>query len=379
MKKLIIFILLLFIVGAGAWGYQQLFSVPEEAEGPPLVTNEPVKEKINNTIPPVTIIAENLTIPWDIAFLSNDELLITERIGNLVFLNTKTGETDVINIPGIKSGGEGGLLGLVLHPEFETNKYLYLYFTHSSTNTTLNRVSRFVYQNGKLVDEKIIIDDIPGAIFHDGGRMAFGPDGLLYVTTGDATTPESAQDLTSLSGKILRVHDDGSIPEDNPFGDEIYSYGHRNPQGLTWDDANNLWSTEHGRSGVRSGLDELNKIVRGGNYGWPESEGDTVLPGTTPPALHSGPNVTWAPASATYLNGSIFFGGLRGEALYEAIILPGSIELKEHFKGEFGRIRTTVAGPDGMLYITTSNRDGRGSVRPGDDKIIRLNPSQFSN
>src|SRR5262249_24978139 len=155
----------------------------------------------------------------------------------------------------------------------------------------------------------------PGAKYHDGGRMAFGPDDYLYITTGDATVDYLAQDISSLSGKILRIRDDGSLPQDNPFGNAVYSYGHRNSQGLTWDSLKQLWSTEHGPTGY----DELNLIEKGQNYGWPLIMGSESRPGMKTPILHSGLN-TWAPASALFWDGSIFFGGLRGEALYEARI-----------------------------------------------------------
>lgn len=186
---------------------------------------------------------------------------------------------------------------------------------------------------------------------------------------------KESQDPDTLEGTLLRLRADGSVPEDNPFGTAVYSYGHRNAQGITWDGEGRLWSTEHGRSGLFSGLDELNLVEPGGNYGWPDSEGDTVLQDTVPPALHSTARITWAPASALYFEGSVFFGGLRGETLYEAV-LDGEevVELREHFKGDFGRIRAVVLGPDDFLYITTSNRDGRGNPADGDDTIIRINP-----
>ena len=209
-------------------------------------------------------------------------------------------------------------------------------------------------------------------------RLTVGPDGKLYVTTGDATSPNIAQDLRSLGGKILRINDDGTTPPDNPFQTRVYSYGHRNPQGLTWDDEGRLWETEHGRSGVQSGLDELNLIVSGGNYGWPEIEGDESKEEMIVPARHSGAGDTWAPASAVYWDGSIFFGGLKGEALYEAVLNGDSVvEVKEHFKNQYGRIRSIRVGPDDMFYITTSNKDGRGNVKAGDDKIIKVDPRMF--
>lgn len=327
---------------------------------------------------PPEIVAENLSIPWDIAFLPEGGMLVSERTGDLTHIDPR-GERKTINMPRVVHRGEGGLLGLVLHPDFENNRFLYVYQTVGQDSLgTRNAVIRYKFEGGKLSNELMIFDSIPGAIYHDGGRMEFGPDGLLYITTGDATSPNIAQDLNSLGGKVLRVRDDGSIPSDNPFGTVVFSYGHRNSQGLVWDSSGNLWSTEHGRSGVSSGLDELNLIESGKNYGWPTIEGDAVQTGMERPVLHSGASDTWAPASATYWDGSIFFAGLRGEALYEAVLNGRSVgELKEHFKGEYGRLRTVRLGPDGMFYLTTSNTDGRGSPLQGDDKIIRIDPRMF--
>jgi aldose sugar dehydrogenase len=320
------------------------------------------------------IIAEDLEIPWDIAFLSNGDFLVTERPGRLQLITSSGNRTEIL-VSGVKTGGEGGLLGIVLHPNFDTNNYLYLYLSATGIGgKTINRVERYVFEQNTLTQKKTIITNIPGAPYHDGGRMEFGPDGMLYITTGDATESRLAQDKNSLAGKILRIYDDGTIPRDNPFNNEIYSYGHRNPQGIAWDDRGNLWSTEHGRSGIHSGLDEINLIQKGGNYGWPDSEGDTVRAGTIAPALHSGPTVTWAPASLIFYNGNLYFGGLRGEGLYEALLQKSTItQLNKYFDKEYGRIRTVRSGPDGNLYILTSNRDGRGDIMAGDDKLIRIN------
>ncbi|OGE83167.1 MAG: hypothetical protein A2846_03760 [Candidatus Doudnabacteria bacterium RIFCSPHIGHO2_01_FULL_49_9] len=324
----------------------------------------------------VKVIAENLEIPWDMAFLPGGEILVTERPGRLSRL-AADGSLTAIPIDGIKKTGEGGLLGLMLHPKFAENKFLYIYLSSPGIDEpTQNSVVRYKLTADKLSDKKVIISGIPGAIYHDGGRMEFGPDGMLYVTTGDATTPALAQNPESLAGKILRLNDDGSIPKDNPFGTAVYSYGHRNPQGLAWDASGKLWETEHGRSGALSGLDELNLIKKGANYGWPEIEGDKAKSSMTIPALHSGPDVTWAPASLAYLDGYLYFGGLRGESLYRAKVDREKISgYQAFFKGEFGRIRTVRVGPDGMLYLTTSNRDGRGAPKANDDKIIRIDPS----
>lgn len=331
------------------------------------MSNETITELVAETV------VENLTIPWGLAFLPNGNLLISERSGGLVEFNVTTGGSVSIDLENVRHAGEGGLLGIALHPDFEANRYVYVYQTSSLGGKSQNSVLRYVYQDQKLSDAFIIIDNIPGAFFHNGGRIVFGPDGHLYIATGDAQDPELSQDLDSLAGKILRLTAEGRIPEDNPFKSEVYSYGHRNPQGITWDSAGALWITEHGRSGARSGLDELNLIIPGGNYGWPRSQGDLVLPDTIGPVIHSGPDVTWAPGSAVYVDGSIFFGGLRGKTLYEAVLTGLAVtELKTHFVNEFGRIRTVELGPDGHVYMTTSNRDGRGSVADGDDRIIRV-------
>ncbi|MDO8497569.1 MAG: PQQ-dependent sugar dehydrogenase [bacterium] len=333
-----------------------------------------------NEVAPMTVVATGLDTPWAIAFLPDQSMLVTERKGMVRRIDTNgvLDSTPVATLSQVKKIGEGGLLGITTHPDFENNKYVYLYYTYSSNdNNTLNRVVRMTYQNNTLTDEKIIIDKIPGSSNHNGGRIKFGLDGFLYIGTGDAENPSQAQDTKTLGGKILRVTDAGDIPSDNPFHNPVYSYGHRNVQGLAWDKAGRLWATEHGRSGIQSGLDEINQVEMGKNYGWPIIQGDETNPGMETAKKNSG-DTTWAPAGAVTVGNFLFFGGLRGQTLYEAGIgNDGVRELKEHFKGEFGRIREVVLGPDGMLYITTSNKDGRGIPKNGDDKVIRINTSQF--
>ncbi len=226
-----------------------------------------------------------------------------------------------------------------------------------------------------MTDETTIIDGIPSDRIHNGGRIAFGPDDYLYVTTGDAAEAALAQDRESMAGKILRLEDDGSIPADNPFGTEVYSYGHRNAQGITWDDEGRLWSTEHGPSA----RDELNVVEAGGNYGWPNITGAETHPEMESPAFHSGQYETWAPAGGTYVDGSVFFAGLRGERLYEARVEGGEVNaFTSHLAGDFGRLRAVTLAPDEeYLYLTTSNTDGRGDERAGDDRLIRIPVDAF--
>lgn len=333
----------------------------------------------NDDLPQVSVFATGLDVPWAIAFLPSGELLVTERAGT-VRLVTKDGQVQqspVAVLSNVKEFSEGGLHGIALHPDFATNQFVYLFYTYSgSGNDTLNRVVRMKFVDSQLTDETTIVDAIPGASNHDGGRVKFGPDGYLYITTGDAQEPSLAQDTNSLAGKILRVKDDGSAAPNNPFGNRVYSYGHRNPQGIAWDDQGRLWSTEHGPSGLETGNDEVNVIEMGVNYGWPEIRGTQTRSGMRNPIIESGRGTAWAPAGVAFANGNLYFGGLRGTAVYE-LNTSGTPQLTTYFKNEYGRIREVIAGPDGMLYISTSNRDGRGSPKSGDDKIMRVNPSKL--
>lgn len=312
------------------------------------------------------IVADNLNIPWAVSFLPGGEVIITERPGTLYFKNA--GKR--ISVENVFHFGEGGLLGLAVHPDFSNNKWIYLYFTTEENNNILNKIERYKLENYGFSEKTVILEGIAGAMFHNGGRIAFGPDGFLYIATGDATKSEESQDINSLSGKILRIKDDGLIPKDNPFSNAVFAYGFRNPQGLAWDEQGRLWATDHGRSGVLSGLDELNLVEKGKNYGWPEIQGNEAKEGMVAPVINSGATKTWAPAGAAFMNGSVFFGGLRGEALFEYDI-SGNL-LKKYFEKDFGRIREVFAGPDGFLYFTTSNRDGRGDLKNNDDKLVKI-------
>jgi glucose/arabinose dehydrogenase len=324
-------------------------------------------------------VAEKLEIPWEISFLPDKSLLVTQRPGKLVRIMPS--DKKVITVQDVTQKGEGGLLGLALHPQFATNHWLYLYHTTQTATGLFNTVERFTFDisNNTLSEKKIIIDNIPASTFHDGGRIAFGPDHMLYITTGDAEHQDNAQDTNSVSGKILRLNDDGSIPADNPFHNPVYSYGHRNPQGLAWDSEGNLWETEHGPSGTDTGNDEVNLIEKGGNYGWPVIKGTQTHRGMIPPVIESGKSETWAPAGAEIFRNTLFFTGLRGESLYAASIQGKQLgKLIAHFQKEFGRLRIVKLDPDQQwLYLATSNTDGRGKAQPGDDKIMRVRADLF--
>ncbi len=323
----------------------------------------------------VEVVAENLEIPWGIAFLPNGDLLVTERPGRVVRIGQ---DKTVIPVQGVSHIGEGGLLGIAVHPDFKTNKWVYIYLTTRQGEEIINRVERYVLEGNQLLDRQIIANTIQGAQFHDGGYIKFGPDRMLYVTTGDAGEELLAQNLSISNGKILRIRDDGSIPEDNPFGTAVYSYGHRNVQGLAWDSSGALWATEHGPSGSQSGFDEINLIEKGKNYGWPTIKGTQSQSGMVTPIQQSGASDTWAPGGIAIIKDRLFFGGLRGQSLFEFKKKGTSLsQFTAHLRGQFGRIRAVEVGPSGDLYISTSNRDGRGTVKTGDDKIIRIPINQL--
>ncbi len=352
MKKIFFIVFgFLFLIGVYFFNNQQFFFRPKES---------PIPRGMDMKSAKVEIVAEKLDIPWAIGFLPDGSMLVTERSGNLL----KVKDDLKIPVAGVKHVGEGGLLGMALHPNFAENHYLYLYLTTEGEASLENRVERYVFENDQLSERKVILEGIPGAKYHDGGFLAFGPDKLLYVTTGDANDSDNAQNADSLAGKILRMRDDGSNLE-------IFSMGHRNVQGITWDDKGQLWATEHGRSGAASGFDELNLIEKGENYGWPIVEGDAVKEGFKKPVVHSGEEDTWAPGQIVFYGGKLFFSGLRGESLYE---FSGGA-LKRHFFGDFGRLRALTIGMDGYFYFSTSNTDGRGEPRKNDDKIVKVHPS----
>ncbi len=354
----------------------------------PTPTPEPTQQPNGLSIGiDVEVVVTDLDAPWAIDFAPDGSIFITERPGRVrIVQNGQLLAEPWVTID-VAQRGESGLLGLALDPEFQQNKFVYLAYTYVDGEGKLkNRLVRMRedQSSGKGILDRILVDEVPGASNHHGGRLRFGPDNKLYWTMGDAQDSDLAQDISSLNGKILRLNPDGTVPPDNPFPNSIvYSYGHRNPQGLTWQPGTGrLYSTEHGPSGFQgSGQDEVNFIEAGRNYGWPVIYGDKTREDMVSPVVQSGSSETWAPAGATFVvggpwDGSLLFVGLRGQTLYR-LTLDISDPLKvlsfeRLLAGEFGRLRDVVQGPDNAIYILTSNRDGRGGPSEGDDKLLRL-------
>ncbi|MEG0774264.1 PQQ-dependent sugar dehydrogenase [Clostridium sp.] len=332
----------------------------------------------------IEVVAENLYVPWAIDISSDGKLYFTQRSGEIrIIENGKLLPQPLITFgPPFVSQGEGGLMGIVLDPNYSQNHYIYVMHSYSEGSRIFNRVVRLIEDNNKATIDRVILDRIPGGRIHNGGRLKIGPDKKLYITTGDAGNSALAQNPTSLAGKILRIELDGSIPVDNPFNDSpVYSLGHRNPQGLAWNLRNLMYESEHGQSAH----DEINIIEPGANYGWPLVQGneDSTEVVIQKPLIHSG-EITWAPSGIVFVNqgpwqGRLLVATLRGEQLLTMSFngngrIVRSVE--SWLRNEYGRIREVIQGKDGSIYITTNNRDGRGDIRPGDDKILRLTPKQ---
>lgn len=332
-------------------------------------------------VPQISDFVTGLESPWSMAFAPDGRVFITERAGNVrVVTDGRLNEQPWMTL-NVAAVGEAGLLGIALDPDFATNNFVYVAYTYRDSEGNLkNRLVRLRDEPGEKrgVMDMVLLEDINAGSNHDGGRVKFGPDGKIYWTMGDAGDADTAQDVSSLNGKILRINPDGTIPEDNPFpGSPVYSYGHRNPQGLAWQPGTDrLYATEHGSSAT----DEVNFIEAGNNYGWPVIRGDETRVNMISPVIHSG-NVTWAPSGAIFVasgpwEGSLLFTGLRGQSLYRLELNPDDPLKVESFEilfsGEYGRLRDVVQGPDGDIFILTNNTDGRGSPGPGDDRILRL-------
>ena len=330
----------------------------------------------------IEVIAENLYVPWAIDISDDDKLYFTERSGAVRVIEKGILNPDplIIFSPPFIAKGEGGLMGIALDPNHLQNHYLYVMHTYTENNQIYNRVVQLVEQNNKASIDRVIIDKIPGGLIHNGGRIKIGPDRKLYIATGDAGNSMLAQDPASLAGKILRIELDGSIPKDNPIPNSpVYSFGHRNPQGLTWNLQNTLYESEHGPTAH----DEINIIKPGANYGWPLAIGDEVSDeiDVVPPLIYSG-DTTWAPSGIVFVNqgpwqGRLLVANLRGRQLLVLSLNKQGTKVEAieiELSNEYGRLREVIQAKDGTIYLTTSNQNGRGNPSAGDDKVIKLLP-----
>ncbi|MCE5280407.1 MAG: PQQ-dependent sugar dehydrogenase [Planctomycetaceae bacterium] len=351
----------------------------------------------------IETVAADLTVPWALAWLPDGRMLITERPG-VVRVQARPGQTEVLaRIDEVDQSGEGGLMGVAVSPDFSRDGWIYLAYTARDGRRQLkNMVVRYRLDAGRLVERTVLLDNLPARTYHNGLPLAFGPDGKLYASTGDAGKGQLAQEMESLAGKFVRLNADGTVPADNPFpaqaGQErfginsrqsaIWTLGHRNCQGLDWNSRGQMFATEHGPSGIDggSGLDEVNLIERGGNYGWPLHRGGDKAEDFVAPIKYWGEPAI-APSGATFYRGEtkkwkdwFFFCTLRGQSLFAMRFDPDQpqkvLRVERLLEDQFGRLRAAAMGPDGHLYLTTSNRDGRGRPGPNDDRVLRLVPME---
>lgn len=314
-----------------------------------------------------SINANNLFIPWTIN-KDGSNFYLSQRDGMIVQIDADFGMVEVQTVEVTKDvldeEGEGGFLGFTLDPEFASNNRAYAYHTYEQDGNPLNRIVSLKLEDTTWREESVLLEDIPAEEINSGGRIEIGPDDMLYATTGDTGKPELAQDLDSLAGKILRMEKDGGIPESNPFEDSyVYSYGHRNAQGMAWDDAGNFYSSEHGESGH----DEINVIEAGGNYGWPVIQGDEEHEDMITPIYHSGEE-TWAPSGIAFHDGLLYVASLAGSKIFAYDV---ENETAEDFFGDVGRLRDVYVD-DGALFTITNNHDGRGTPVEEDDQLIHI-------
>jgi glucose/arabinose dehydrogenase len=332
----------------------------------------------------VQVIARNLEIPWALSFAPDGRLWFTERPGRVRILqNGQLLSEPALILSGVYTQGESGVLGMAMHPSFAANGFVYLVYTATGADGPIGRLVRYRAVGNSLGEAAVLLDDIPASNIHNGSRLRFGPDGALYMTFGDHAAPSTAQDLAALNGKILRLNEDGTTPRDNPFGSPVWSWGHRNPQGIDWHPASGvMYETEHGQTGN----DEVNLIERGKNYGWPVIEGTETRPDMVAPLTFFTPSV--APSGASFYRGStfpafrdqLFVATLRGQALLRIsfdVADPRRVRSIERLIEErYGRLRDVITGPDGSLYVCTSNRDGRTTPVAEDDRILRIAPAR---
>jgi glucose/arabinose dehydrogenase len=342
-------------------------TTPAPTTSPPeVIAVQPAGTAVQPAGTPFDVVT-GLASPWSILRVTDEVTLISQRDDGQI-LRVEDGEaTSIGTVPGVVHGGEGGLLGLAFLPR-KDGIWLYAYFTAADDN----RIVRMLYDvnsGSGLGEPELILAGLAKAGNHDGGRIAFGPDHMLYATVGDAGQPDRAQDAGSLNGKILRMTPEGEVPDDNPTsGSYVYSMGHRNPQGLAWDDNGQLWAAEFGQNT----WDEFNRIEPGANYGWPIVEGVVSDDRFLTPVLQW-PTDQASPSGLAYVDGTFFLASLRGQRVWAIYVDDdGTASATPWFVGEFGRIRDVATGPDGSLWFLTNNTDGRGDVRVGDDRLMQV-------
>ncbi|WP_204190579.1 PQQ-dependent sugar dehydrogenase [Mammaliicoccus sciuri] len=318
----------------------------------------------------IETVAQGLDIPWSIA-RSDDVFYLSERPGKIIKIdgNKKT-EQQVDLDKEVSTAAEAGLLGFVLAPDFKDSKEAYAYYTYEDNNQ-FNRIIKLKLENDTWKEDEVLIDKIPSGQYHHGGRLKIGPDDKLYATTGDASDEQNAQDKDTLGGKILRINLDGSKPKDNPISNSyVYSYGHRNPQGIVWTPDGKMYASEHGNQAN----DEINEIKEGQNYGWPVIEGNEENDNMETPIFTSGSDDTWAPSGIAFKDGIIYSAALRGEG-----IMKFDVEKDEMKKvaTKYGRIRDVYIVNDD-LYFVSNNTDGRGNPSQNDDKMYKVSLSQLN-
>jgi glucose/arabinose dehydrogenase len=351
----------------------------------------PAGDPVPPTAQHVETLASGLDTPWDLAWGPDGAIWVTERPGRISRVDPSTGEVTEVGRIDVVEVSESGLMGMAFHPDFERQPYVYFAHSYGSRSSVRNRVVRMHFDGDRLSDPDVLLNDIPGARNHDGSRLAVGSDGFLYVTTGDAGRRDLAQDLESLAGKILRLTLDGRPAPGNPFGSAVYSYGHRNPQGLAFHPTTGvLYSAEHGPGDN----DEVNRIQIGGNYGWPavhglcdgessaeedfcrDNEVQEAMSVWTPTAGLSGLSVYDSDLIPGW-RGSLLVTSLRSATLFRLTLSAdgqGVTRREALFAGEYGRLRDVLVGPEGEVYLATSNRDGRGRPASGDDRILKITP-----
>ncbi|MGE7091076.1 PQQ-dependent sugar dehydrogenase [Lysinibacillus sp. NPDC048646] len=332
------------------------------------ISNEPPKmerDTVEISNVELEVIADKLATPWSIEKVDNT-FYLSERPGNIVKIANGEIERQHVKLEkNLATASEAGLLGFVLAPDFPKSNLAYAYYTYVDGSKQFNRIITLRLEENHWNEEQVLLDHIKNGSYHHGGRLKIGPDGKLYATIGDALDPSKAQDRDTLEGKILRMNLEGSVPSDNPFPNSyVYSYGHRNPQGMAWATDGTLYASEHGNTAN----DEVNRIEAGQNYGWPIIEGTEKQEGLIAPLFTSGSNTTWAPSGMDYNDGKLYVAALKGTAVLEFNIEKG--EQRKIISG-VGRIRDILV--DGKyLYFISNNTDGRGIPQENDDKLYRI-------